>query len=205
MFLPEGGVSGPAGPVSELDARIDALKRNVDELLRRYTDQHPDVIGTRRVIEQLEEEKRQELATRGKTGEPKAAMSASTNPVFQQLKIQLAEAEANVAALRARLAELEARQSKLRSRAESVPQVEAEYAQLNRDYDVQKRNYDSLVSRRESAALSEEMDSVEGLADFRIVDPPRVAPRPVSPNRLLLLPLVLLAVAWVLAGLRACS
>jgi polysaccharide chain length determinant protein (PEP-CTERM system associated) len=189
VFLPEGGVAGPAGPVSELDARIDALKRNVDELLRRYTDQHPDVIGTRRVIAQLEEEKRQKLARRG---EPKATMSASTNPVFQQLKIQLVEAEANVAALRARLTGLEARQSKLRSRAQSVPQVEAEYAQLNRDYAVQKRNYDSLISRRESAALSEEMDSVEGLADFRIVDPPRVAPRPVSPNRPLLLPLVLL-------------
>ena len=32
-----------------------------------------------------------------------------------------------------------------------------------------------------------------GMADFRLIDPPRVAPHPVAPNRLLLLPLAMLA------------
>ena len=73
-----------------------------------------------------------------------------------------------------------------------MPQIETEYTELNRDYEVQRRNYEGLVSRRESAALSEEIDSAEGLADFRIIDPPRVSPKPVAPNRPLLLPLVLL-------------
>ncbi|MDZ7592171.1 MAG: hypothetical protein U5L05_16145 [Rubrivivax sp.] len=31
------------------------------------------------------------------------------------------------------------------------------------------------------------------MADFRLIDPPRVSPRPVSPNRIALLPLALLA------------
>jgi len=56
---------------------------------------------------------------------------------------------------------------------------------------VHRRNYESLVSRRETAMLSNQMDAVTGLADFRIVDPPSVSPNPVAPNRLLLLPLVL--------------
>jgi hypothetical protein len=34
----------------EIDARIDAQKRNLDSLLQRYTDQHPDVLGTRRLL-----------------------------------------------------------------------------------------------------------------------------------------------------------
>jgi polysaccharide chain length determinant protein (PEP-CTERM system associated) len=191
VFLPDGGPSA-AGPMSELDARIDALKRNIDEMLRRYTDQHPDVVGTRRVIEQLEDERRREREARKGTDKSRPGITASTNPVFQQIRIQLAESEANVAALRTRLAELEARQIKLRSVAQSVPQIETEYKALNRDYEVQRRNYESLVSRRESAALSEEIDAAEGLADFRIIDPPRVSSKPVSPNRPLLLPLVLL-------------
>ena len=37
------------------------LARQLDELLRRYTDEHPDVVGTRRIIDQLEVQ-RQELA-----------------------------------------------------------------------------------------------------------------------------------------------
>lgn len=199
VFLPDGATPGPAGlTVSELDARIDTLKRGLDELLRRYTDQHPDVIGTRRIIEQLEEQKKKELEDRRKAekpGGPRA--SASTNPVFQRIKIALAESEAAVAALRGRVAELDARLAQLRSAARMLPQIEAEHAQLNRDYDVQKKNYESLVARRESAALSEEMDSAAGIADFRIIDPPRVSQKPVAPNRLMLLPLVLLAALGV--------
>lgn len=46
----------------ELDGRIAAQKANLDTLLQKYTDQHPDVLGARRVIRELEEQKRREVA-----------------------------------------------------------------------------------------------------------------------------------------------
>jgi len=46
----------------EIDARIDAQKRNLDGLLQRYTDQHPDIISARRLIKDLEEQRRREIA-----------------------------------------------------------------------------------------------------------------------------------------------
>ena len=47
--------------------------------------------------------------------------------------------------------------------------------------------------------MSGDLEVAAGLADFRLIDPPRVSPKPVSPNRLLLLPLAL--VAALAAGL----
>lgn len=171
----------------ELDARLDALKRNLDVLLQRFTEDHPDVVGAKRVILQLEEQRRKEIAAKEKIGLPKGASSVSANPVYRELKVSLARAEANVASLQTRVAEYEDRYRQLRDKARSVPQVEAELAQLNRDYDINKKNYEALALRREQAEISGDMESAEGVAAIRVVEPPRVSPWPVAPNRLLLL------------------
>jgi polysaccharide chain length determinant protein (PEP-CTERM system associated) len=200
VFVPEVG-RAPTGVVPEIDARIDALKKTLDELLRRFTEQHPDVIGTKRIIEQLEEERRNAIASLQKAGGSKSGMaSVDRNPVYQQLRIALAESEARVAALRARVGSFESEYERLRGAAQMLPQIEAEHTQLNRDYEIQKKNYESLVARRESASLSSEMQAA-GTSEIRVIDPPRVSPNPVAPNRLALLPLALLAA--LAAGLAA--
>lgn len=177
----------------EIDGRIDVQKRNLDALLQRFTDQHPDVVGTRRMIKELEEVKKKEVEERRKTAVV-SQESASTNSLaYQELNRMLAASEVQVAALRARVGEYEARFSRARELMKTAPQIEAEFAQLNRDYDINKKNYNDLVARRESAALSGDLDSATGVADFRLIDPPRASPKPVAPNRLLLLPLALLA------------
>ncbi|HEX6707554.1 MAG TPA: XrtA system polysaccharide chain length determinant [Albitalea sp.] len=183
--------SGPVVGVSEYDTRLDAQRRQLDDLLRRYTDLHPDVIATKKLIARLEEQRQQELEAR-RRAEAAKPKTASGNPVMQQVKLALAEAEANVAALRVRAGDMQARLGQLRASASKVPQVEAELAQLNRDYEVIRRTYETMVARREKASLSEDVDATRS-AQFRMIDPPRTAPQPVFPNRLGLAPLVLLA------------
>jgi protein tyrosine kinase modulator len=209
MFLPDpaDATAAATGP-SELDARLDTLKRNLDTLRLRYTDEHPDIVGLKRVIEDLEAQKQKELAAQKQIAVKRGAATGNpvnANPVYQQLKVSLAEAEANVASLSTRVSEYEARYAALRATAMKVPEIEAEFTQLNRDYDINKRNYDALVSRRESAEISGEMEATSGVADFRLIDPPRVSPKPVSPDRLMLFPLALLGAlaAGVLASLVA--
>ncbi|WP_374515922.1 XrtA system polysaccharide chain length determinant [Niveibacterium sp.] len=187
VFLPESGQASASGvSIPEIDGRIDAMKKQLDALLQRYTEQHPDVVGTRRVIEQLEAQKKQEVESRRKSGGMSGSLGA--NPVYQQLKLSLSESEANVASLKTRVAEYEARLGAMRGSQRMLPEMEAEFAQLNRDYDINKKNYESLVARREAANMSVEMDASSGVAEFRLIDPPSVPSKPAAPNRALLMP-----------------
>ncbi|MGC1818101.1 MAG: XrtA system polysaccharide chain length determinant [Casimicrobiaceae bacterium] len=179
--------------VPEIDSRLAALRGDLDNLLRKYTEEHPDVVSTKRLIAQLEDQRKAVIAARRKAAQAagKASSPTAQDPVYQQMKLSLADAEANVASARAKLAGLEAEQRRLKAQADLVPKAEAEYTQLTRDYDIQKRTYDSLVSRRESATMGREVQDTGG-AQFRIIDPPRVSPKPVEPNRLALLGLAFL-------------
>ncbi|MCB1940813.1 MAG: chain length-determining protein [Candidatus Accumulibacter sp.] len=181
-------ISGVSVP--EIDGRLDVLQRNLDSLLQRFTDKHPDVVSTRRLIKELEEEKRKEIIARRKVALSSPATAVTSNPVHQQLRISVSQAEANVAALRTRVAEYQARYEQMKEAVKLMPQIEAEFAQLNRDYDINKKNYEQLVQRRESASMGSEINNTVGV-DFRLIDPPRVSPKPVAPNRALFLPLTL--------------
>jgi polysaccharide chain length determinant protein (PEP-CTERM system associated) len=171
---------------SEVDGRIQALEKQMDSLRLQYTDLHPDIQSTKRLIAKLEEQKKQEIAAR--KADPSGAKIQ--NPVYQQLTIAIAEADGTVASLRARVGEFQGRYNALRSASSMIPQVEQEYTQLMRDYDVYKSNYTELLAKRESAAMSSEVESKTDTVDFRVIDPPRVPLTPAWPNRPLLLSLV---------------
>ena len=191
VLLPQTPPSS-AVSIPEIDGRIDTLKRNLDELLLRYTDQHPDVVGTRRLLEELESQKRTQIESMQAMGGSQFG-ALDSNPVYQQMKLALVQAESRVASLRVRVAEYQSRVEQLRERVRMVPEVEAELAQLNRDYSVNKSNYDALVARRESASIAVDMNTQTGVADFRVIDPPTLATKPSAPNRMLLIPLAGLA------------
>ena len=184
----------------EIDARIDAQKKNLDNLLQRYTDLHPDVVNARKLIKDLEAQREKELVELRKAALAAPAPSGSrASLAHQELSRMMAESEVQVASLKARVAEYQRRYDQARSFLKTSPEIEAEAARLDRDYGINKKNYEDLVARRQSAAMSGDLESASGVADFRLIDPPRVSPKPVSPNRLLLLPLAM--VAALAAGL----
>ena len=183
--LPAESFPAAAAPATaEIDSRIDAQRKQLDDLLRRYTEDHPDVVAARRQIATLEQQRRRESEPHAAGAETHSHGNAATSPVYQRIRIALAESEAQVASLSAQLAAQSDRLQQTRALAGRLPQVEAEFAQLNRDYDVIRKNYEQLVERRESATLAVKLDESSQLADFRAVEPPRVSPQPVFPGRI---------------------
>lgn len=179
-------VAGPAES-SEIDSRINALEKNIDALRMQYTDQHPDIAASLRLIGQLrqrrDEEKKKQMAG--------SDASRQYLPLLQQLKVTLAEADARVAALRARVAAMQTRRDSLQRQRNEVPELESQLAQLNRDYLVNKDNYEKLIARREAAKLSGELTATTEMMTFKIIDPPTMPLRAIGPNRLLYYSLVM--------------
>lgn len=194
--------SGNLVAVSQTDTekRLEFVRKQLDELSLRYTDEHPDVINQRRVLKDLEIARAAEVKAAASGVAPRSSNSTVIpNKIYQDIKIAMAEIESKIGSARAKLADAENRLSQSKAAAQTVPKIEAEFTQLNRDYDINKKNYEALVARRESAAMSGDMESKSGIGEFRVIDPPRVAPQPVSPNRPLLLAGVL--AASIAAGL----
>jgi len=201
----DGEVAASSIAMPELDNRIEAQKSNLDTLLQKYTEKHPDVLNTRRVIKDLEDQKRKEVAELRKAAANNPGLLVGNGSAGMELKSSLAASDASVARLRTRVAEFESRQARQKELMKSMPQVEAELTQLNRDYEIHKKNYEQLVMRRESAELSGDLDAAGSVADFRLIDPPRASSTPVAPNRILLFPggLLLALAAGLFAAFAA--
>jgi len=176
-----GGATGAQDP---LDVRIEALETRLDELLLQYTEQHPDVTSTRRVLAQLQQQRQEQLATTPADGSPRSAVLNS--PLYGELNVLLGQARAEISALTARLAEYQRRRNDMNEIILSLPTVEAQLTSLNRDYEVTRELYQDLVKRRESSQLSYKAEQTGEDLQFRVLEPPLVPVKPSSPNRLML-------------------
>lgn len=186
----------------DITFRIQALEKQLDDLLLRYTERHPEVIALRSQIEELRKRQEEELqrVMAGEQATGSLANSLKANPVVQSLEIDLKRTELQIAEQRQELAQRQAKVAELKRLVDSVPEVEAQLAQLNRDYEVTRQKYLELVQRRETASISQEADRT-GTVKFDVIDPPAAAFEPVSPNRPRLLIGILLAGLAAGAGL----
>jgi polysaccharide chain length determinant protein (PEP-CTERM system associated) len=184
---PQVIIAGRLGPNEE---RLLELHRNLDGLLLKFTENHPDVRSTRQAIAQLQAEAGKSGG--GGSGRTAGGTGQIPNTVYDQIKVKLVDAEASVAAVQRRLSDAENEQAKIEKIAQSAPGVLVQAQDLNRDYAILKKNYEELVRRREATAIANAADTKTEKIQFRIVDPPQVPVVPAAPNRPFLVSVVLL-------------
>jgi polysaccharide chain length determinant protein (PEP-CTERM system associated) len=175
------------------DARIEVLEQNLDNLLLQYTNSHPDVVSVRRVLKNLISKRDKEIAEKQQDAmvNEYTGYNLDENPVYQQMKINLGEAKAQVETLKVRVAAYSSKYDKLKEMVNTIPEIEAKLVSLNRDYDVTKIQYEEFLTRRESATIAENVDKTTDSIQFKVIESPRVENKPVGPPRLLLSTIVL--------------
>jgi polysaccharide chain length determinant protein (PEP-CTERM system associated) len=192
-MIPRSEAEGTA-ETSPIELRIENLRSKLDEKLLKYTDKHPDVVTLKKSIADLEKQKKAEIEAASVDQPDKAASTKGMepNPVYQQLKIVLGEAEVNIASLAAREKAYDNKIELLKQQMDDRLKVETQLQGLNRDYDTVKTNYNELLKKRETARMSGNVEQTTDAVKFRIVDPPQVPSKPSAPNRILLSSITLL-------------
>ncbi|MGF1685672.1 hypothetical protein L4C36_03145 [Photobacterium japonica] len=169
---------------TEYDDRLDVLKARLDALLFRFTEKHPDVRETRRQIEELQKLKSTVIA--------QGTNIDNDTVVLQEMKLIVSELENQVASLAVREEGLVTKITFIEKKLSDLPEVEAQLTHMMRNYDVTKSQYDMLLSRRESAMISQNIGNSADQISFRIIDPPLLPREPSGPMRPLFLTIVLI-------------
>jgi polysaccharide chain length determinant protein (PEP-CTERM system associated) len=218
LLVTETDATGPGGAgalrnlTGPAKARLDEAQTVLDELRQRYTENHPDVVFARKRLETLRatalREADQAARDASAAADPATPGGAAgqrsrsqPNPVYEQLKVRLVEAESTLSSLQRQLADATRERNRLEEIARGAPGLQAEFMNLNRDYDVLRKNYEELLARRESMRIAAAAEADADKIKIQIVDPPQVPQNAVEPKRALLTSGVLIAAVALGVGL----
>ena len=170
------------------DARIANLSNRKDELLLRYTDNHPSIISIDKLIKSIQKQNEADLSDEefDEFDDSEDSEKAMSNPYAQSIKIALNSVDTEIATIKTRMQSLNEKLQSEDKQFNARLAIETEMENLNRDYGTIKKNYLSLIDRREQARMSSSVDSQVSALKFKIIDPANLPLEPSSPKRMLL-------------------
>jgi len=164
--------------------RLQRLRGHLNELLLKYTDQHPEVRRTKQLIAQLEGGKgaQEQAPSRPVTSSAPSRANLMDGMESQRLQVQLKQIDANIVQLKASQAAIPAEIEKYQKWVEAAPIREAEWKGLTRDYEELRRHYDNLVAQNLQAQSAEKLEQNQKGSKFKVIDSARLPEKPSKPN-----------------------
>jgi len=193
-IVPSSGQGAYAG--CSQAPQLMQLESELSQLAVNFTERHPRVLTLKETIAVLEERCTAEKASSSIASLSSAAAgdeALEANPVYQNLRIQLSNAELEIVDARAALRSNEASVAQLRRDVDKIAEVETQLKQLNRDYNVISSRHQELLKRWEDLQAKKRLDPVTDHVQFRRIEPPFASDEPIGPDRPTLLVGVLMA------------
>jgi polysaccharide biosynthesis transport protein len=180
--------------------RSEVLAAELSQAETRYTDDHPEVHRLRRELAQTVEDEKEaaERIAALPPPSPEAAVAAVNLPpdVAAQIKRErdrIAESRVQLGLVNKEIEQRNAERSKIlaetadyQRRLDRLPIREQQMGAITRDYENTKANYRSLLDKKMSAQLANDMERQNQSERFMIADPARVPTQPVKPRRAVL-------------------
>jgi len=170
--------------LSVAQQQYELEKRQLDDLLLKYTQKHPEVIKSTKSVEKLKikvEEEKELLAENTLEGDDTNAASPGNNILFQH-EYNLKQLENDIINIKKNIREIEKTAQAYQKRVEDTPKREQELQSIQRDYNNIRESYNSLLARRLEAELAVNMEKKQKGEQFRIIDYATLPQKPISPD-----------------------
>jgi len=167
----EAAVSGSMSREGQFHERIAELQRQLDTLRLSYQEDYPDIVRLKYQIQDMKQAIEAEVKRR-QSGVPlrPGDESVASNPLYQDLRKQLADARTRVATFQARINQYESSLKSEMERGRRVNSGESVLAELTREYEANRDVYQDLLRRRENARVSRNLDSEGQGAKVRVYE-----------------------------------
>jgi len=161
---------------------FETRKLQLQDLLARYSDRHPDVIRLKEEIQSLEAEAKK--LSQAKAGVPTPVVR---DPVQQVLLKQIEDLNLEINSMQAADAVLRKQIASYQTRVDNSPMRAIELSKISRGYDIKLKKYQDLQGKSHESQLSENMEKKQKGEQFQVVDQANLPQAPVAPNRLFIL------------------
>lgn len=173
------------GKTEGLAVRLKELEHELSVLSAEYKETFPDVVQVKREIAKI---KAQLAGREGAGGEDTTPLpSDKSDPFFRELMKQRDGLKVEIASLKDRQRRLNGQIREYGGRVERAPAHEQESMILQRDYKNLQDNYRSLLDKKLSARVAENLEKRQKGEQFRVIDPANLPEKPEKPNRLLIM------------------
>lgn len=173
----EGQYLQAKGQIDELNSRRQTLTAQLEQMLLSYQESYPDVVSLRTQINELDAA----INKIQSSGDIYASSDKVQNPLYEELRKQLADADVSLRSQKRRMQSLLSLQEDEFARQQRIAASQANLSDLTRDYDVTKKVYEEMLQRKETARVSMTLD-IEGQGvSYRIQEP---AAFPLKPSGL---------------------
>lgn len=163
------------------ETQLERMKVMLEQLLSRYTENHPEVKRTRAVIARLEKE----VGKNGRGKKRKAmgmGLDSDVDTVILQLETQYKSVLLNIESLKGEKEQLKQAVAQYEQWVSAAPVREAEWSGLTREYSQLKKHYDDLVAQNLEAKSMLNLERRQKGSQFKIEDPARYPEKPIKPD-----------------------
>jgi polysaccharide chain length determinant protein (PEP-CTERM system associated) len=183
-----GGVAVDAAQGGGTAAQqLETARAQLAALALRLKPEHPDMIRAQKAVRDLERKAEAEALDAPLAGTPQPARMTPVQLAEQKrvndLKSELEMLDRRLAANQVQQSRLQTVLASMRGRLEAAPARETELTELMRDYGTLQETYTSLLVKSQASDIAANLERRQIGEQFRLLDPPRLPQRPISPNR----------------------